>query len=107
MLRSDVLPAPLGPMIDTSSPPWTDSETFSTARTPPKCFDTLAMASCVSPEVSAAALKLRDTMPPHFLTCPLHSLMSCPYGRHTADACAKMQSPHNHCTRLNVVFTRF
>src|SRR6516164_6885511 len=92
MLRSEVLPAPFGPMIDTSSPRRTDSETFSTARTPPKCFETAEMASWVSPRTAAEGPKLRATRPLHF---PAHSLyLSMPrsYGRHTADACERMQS---------------
>src|SRR6516164_3621172 len=57
MLRSEVLPAPLGPITEISSPERTDRVTASTARTPPKCFDTPEMASCASFE---------DTMPPAF-----------------------------------------
>src|SRR6516225_4258081 len=63
MLRREVLPAPFGPMIETRPPRGTESVTFSTARTPPKCFDTPEMASCVSP---AATFTSPDTRPPAF-----------------------------------------
>src|SRR5262249_45501696 len=46
MFSSEVLPAPLGPMTETISPRLTSSVTFSTARTPPKRFDTAVAASC-------------------------------------------------------------
>src|SRR6516165_4081239 len=46
MFSSEVLPAPFGPMTETISPRVTSSVTFSTARTPPKRFDTAVAASC-------------------------------------------------------------
>src|SRR3974377_1193448 len=92
MLRSEVLPAPFGPIIDISSPWRRDSDTLSTARTPPKCFDTSEMASCVSLAVPLTPFKLSDTRPPAF-PHPLYQLMPCLYGRHTANACERMQSP--------------
>src|SRR5262245_39700950 len=42
MFRSEVFPAPLGPMIDRISPLGTSIDTPSTAVTPPKRFDTLS-----------------------------------------------------------------
>src|SRR5271163_157618 len=92
MLRSEVLPAPFGPMIETRPPRATENVTLSTARTPPKCFDTLEIASCVSLAAALAAFKLPDTRPPAFPHPPLYPLMPCLYGRHTADACKRMQS---------------
>src|SRR3954447_25885827 len=62
MLRSEVLPAPFGPMTEISSPVRTESVTASTARTPPKCFDTPEMTSCVSPEETSPPF----TSPPAF-----------------------------------------
>src|SRR6516162_9105655 len=46
MFNSEVVPAQLGPMTETISPRVTSSVTFSTARTPPKRFDTAVAASC-------------------------------------------------------------
>ena len=42
MFKSEVLPAPFGPMIEAIAPRWTAIETSSTARTPPNRFDTPA-----------------------------------------------------------------
>src|SRR6516164_7648534 len=92
MLRSEVLPAPFGPMIETRSPRATESVTLSTARTPPKCFDTSEIESCVSLAAPLAPFKLSDKRPPAFPHPPLYPLMPCLYGRHTADACERMQS---------------
>src|SRR6516164_499207 len=66
MLRSEVLPAPLGPITEISSPERTDRVTPSTARTPPKCFDTPEMVSCVSFEEMLPPFTSPDTMPPAF-----------------------------------------
>src|SRR6058998_286070 len=46
MLRSVVLPAPLGPMTDSISPRGTSRLTRVTACTPPKAFDTSRISSC-------------------------------------------------------------
>src|SRR5580704_12926409 len=67
MLRSEVLPAPFGPMTEISSPVRTESVTASTARTPPKCFDTPEMTSCASPGETSPAF----TSPPAFLALQL------------------------------------
>src|SRR5215472_14653835 len=94
MLRSEVLPAPFGPMTETSPPRRTDSETVSTARTPPKCFETSEMTSCSAPETTAGAVRLPDTLPPAFPhPSDFGRLMPYPYGRHDAEACGRMQSP--------------
>src|SRR6516165_1599216 len=78
MFSSEVLPAPFGPMIDISSPRRTDSDRLSTARTPPKCFDTSAMASCVAPAAALAPFKLSDTRPPAFPHPPALSAHAVP-----------------------------
>src|SRR5215467_11167902 len=49
MFRSEVLPAPLGPMIDRMAPRGTSSDTSCTAVTPPNFFDTPATTSWLSP----------------------------------------------------------
>src|SRR5215467_10303231 len=91
MLRSEVLPAPFGPMTEISSPERTESVTASTARTPPKCFDTPEMASCTSfaemPSISP------DTMPPAFPHLRPPRNMRAIYGRHDADAGGRTQWP--------------
>src|SRR6516225_2331658 len=66
MLRSDVLPAPFGPMIEINSPRSTASATSSTARTPPKCFETSDTVSCTLSEGVPLPFKLSDTLPPAF-----------------------------------------
>src|SRR5882724_13142224 len=58
-LTSVVLPAPLGPTIETNSPSLTWNETFVSALNTPKCFETLTVsnkgalsvtgAGCISP----------------------------------------------------------
>src|SRR5205085_2196026 len=70
MLRSEVLPAPFGPMTEISSPERTESVTASTARTPPKCFDTPEMASCASAEESLPPFTPPDTVPSAFPRLP-------------------------------------
>src|SRR5258707_793553 len=55
MFRSDVLPAPLGPMIEAIAPRLTVIDTSSTARTPPNRFDTAVAASKISSEAPADA----------------------------------------------------
>ena len=70
MLRSEVLPAPFGPMIEVSPPRRTSSEMSSTARTPPKCLDTPETASSGSLSFTAELLlKVLDTIPPAFPPC--------------------------------------
>src|ERR1700760_969104 len=80
MLRSEVLPAPFGPMTEISSPERTESVTASTARTPPKRFDTPEMASCTSPVETS--LPFTPAFPRPFARA--HMRRS--YGRHDADA---------------------
>jgi len=53
MLRSEVLPAPFGPMMERMRPLGMSTDTSSTAVTPPKCFDTPAIDNCAAePAVS-------------------------------------------------------
>src|SRR5216683_6978473 len=78
MLRSEVLPAPFGPMTETSPPRRTERVRLSTARTPPKCFDTPEMASWVSPDAPAATLKLPNTRPSAFPHPPALSTHAAP-----------------------------
>src|ERR1044071_8939324 len=60
MFNSDVLPAPLGPMIEAMAPRFTEIETSSTARTPPNRFDTARTSSSMSSESKGdAAVPLR------------------------------------------------
>src|SRR5215468_6058152 len=93
MLRSEVLPAPLGPITEISSPERTDSVTASTARTPPKCFDTPEMASCTSFEETLLPFTSPDTMPPAFPRPSAGPHMHATYGRHDADAGSRRQWP--------------
>src|SRR5208282_850920 len=104
MLSSEVLPAPFGPMTDTSPPRRTDNVMLSTARTPPKCFDTPEMVSCAS---AVETFKFSDTRPPAFP--PAHFIRSCRalmagiLLTHARE-CNRL---HNLRIRLNVVITRF
>src|SRR5262245_48056727 len=91
MLRSEVLPAPFGPMIETRLPRPTESETPSTARTPPKCFDTPEMASWVSRAAPVETFELPEATSARISSPAGYSLMPHPYGRHTADAYKRMQ----------------
>ena len=52
MLKNVVLPAPLGPMIETIERSGIEKETSLTATRPPKIFDTLSVASSVGAEPS-------------------------------------------------------
>src|SRR5258706_7037888 len=68
MLRSDVLPAPFGPITERISPSRTSRLTSSTAVTPPNCWATRSTRSCTWPaakEVSLQKLVIHDanTMP--------------------------------------------
>src|SRR5690348_6205366 len=93
MLRSEVLPAPFGPMTDISSPERTESVTPSTARTPPKCFDTPEMTSCASPGETPQPFTSPDTMAPAFPRPSAGAHMRANYGRHDADADGRRQWP--------------
>ena len=53
MFKSEVLPAPLGPMIEAIAPRLSAIDTSSTARTPPNRFDTAVAASKTSSETPA------------------------------------------------------
>src|ERR1700722_14924894 len=67
MLSSEVLPAPFGPMIEAMCPRRTESDTPSTARTPPNRFDAPVTTSCTSSGVGgavAAAIATFDFLPP-------------------------------------------
>src|SRR5579862_4307925 len=87
MFKSEVLPAPFGPMTEAMSPCRTSSDTSSTARTPPKRFDTWLTASWISPGdrladgvVDAGAMSRASL-----------SLMHRGYGWHDAGAPSRMQ----------------
>src|SRR5215471_3258218 len=88
MLRSEVFPAPLGPMTDTISPRRTAKDTSSTAHTPPKCLDTATAESWAAsapplPEPAGWGL-----MAPAFLPrLVMHSRSSC----HDARAAIEVQ----------------
>src|SRR5271168_824277 len=100
MLSSEVLPAPFGPIIEVSPPRRTDSEISSTARTPPKCFETPETASSISPPAGAPRpLTLPDTMPSAFPRLPAASSMPSDYGQHDADAEPRMQPVQQGFTR--------
>src|SRR6185436_1216735 len=70
MFSSEVLPAPLGPMIDTMLPRGTSSDTPCDATTPPNFFDTPSTTSWLSP--SAATSRRADVpamTPPYSRSC--------------------------------------
>src|SRR5216683_1078350 len=90
MLRSEVLPAPLGPMIEAIAPRLTAIDTSSTARTPPNRFDTAVAASNTSSDVSAARVVAPSAMLLAFLS-PQPVFMRRRYGRHDAGANKRMQ----------------
>src|SRR6266478_4113323 len=56
MLSSEVLPAPLGPMMARISPLRMSKETPLTALTPPKASDTFSTASSTSPATTSGPL---------------------------------------------------
>src|SRR5271170_2402704 len=90
MFRSEVLPAPLGPIIEAIAPRWTAIETSSTARTPPNRFDTAVTVSNASSGVSAARIPAPGAMLLAFLPqIWLH--MSAENGRHDGGADTRMQ----------------
>src|SRR6059036_335194 len=62
MLRSVVLPAPLGPITERISPRGTSRLTRVTACTPPKAFDTSRISSCEL--TTATAFRRRGPRPP-------------------------------------------
>src|SRR6185503_3804028 len=99
MFRSEVLPAPFGPMIEAMAPRSTEIETSSTARTPPNRFDTPRTSSSTSP----AAEVDEDPVPPcmlaAFLPRQAWRLMRRRYGRHDAGAAGRMQPPHTGADR--------
>src|SRR5690348_10579071 len=87
MLRSEVLPAPLGPMTETTSPLRTAKDTSSTAQTPPKCLDTATAESCAAPAPPSASAGV-GFMIPAFLPRPvMHGRCTC----HDARARAEVQ----------------
>src|ERR1043166_9509807 len=76
MLSSVVLPAPFGPMIETISPCPTKTVTSSTARTPPKRFDTPDTASCgCSTAASEACAALDIVRGPILCGCGMAGMM--------------------------------
>src|SRR5260370_41480805 len=90
MLSSEVLPAPLGPMIEAISPRRTAIDTSSTARTPPNRFDTAVAASRTSSDEPADRVVAPSTMLLAFLS-PQPAFMHRCYGRHDADPNPIMQ----------------
>src|SRR6266852_2472686 len=92
MFKNEVLPAPLGPMIEAIAPRLTAIDTSSTARTPPNRFDTAVAASNTSSDVSAARVVAPSAMLLAFLS-PQPVFMQRRYGRHDAGADKRMQPP--------------
>src|SRR5205823_5100807 len=90
MLRSDVLPAPFGPMIEVMPPRRTEIDTPSTARTPPNRFDTPAAASRTS-SASADPMLAPVAMPLALLPKNHDGALQRRYGSHDAGAIARMQ----------------
>src|SRR5215212_2043667 len=66
MLSSDVLPAPLGPMMETMPPRGTSRETSCTAVTPPNFLDTPSTTSWLSPSGAAARRADAPAMTPPY-----------------------------------------
>src|SRR6185436_16143479 len=66
MFRSDVLPAPLGPMIDRMRPRGTSSEMSWPAVTPPNFFDTPSTTSWLSPSGASARRADAPAMTPPY-----------------------------------------
>src|SRR5438105_7519202 len=93
MLRVKGLPAPCGPITEISAPERTESVTASTARTPPKCFETPEMASCASLGETSPPFTSPDTIPPAFPRPSAGAHMRATYGRHDADAGGRRQWP--------------
>src|SRR5712672_2181836 len=91
MFKSEVLPAPLGPMMEAIAPRLTAIDTSSTARTPPNRFDTAVAASNVLSEAPADAGAASTCMRPASSQKTTWRLMRRRYGWHDADAIARMQ----------------
>src|SRR5437867_10371870 len=103
MFRSEVLPAPLGPMIEAIAPRSTATDTSSTARTPPNRFDTAAAFSNTSAGASAGRVVTPTAMLRAF-SLGSGGIMRRRYARHDADATTRMQrsrgaAPHGAATR--------
>src|SRR5712671_6577062 len=81
MLRSEVLPAPFGPMIEAISPRRTEIDTSSTARTPPNRFETAVAAR------SSSSAGFGNRAPPKEFGRHMRQR----YGWHDADAIKRMQ----------------
>src|SRR5579863_8275868 len=103
MLSSEVLPAPLGPMIEAICPHLTEIDTSSTARTPPKRFDAPATTSCgpssVREDPLAAAPSIR------FASLPLRRMRP-GYGWHDADEIAIKQPGARPASALRLAVAR-
>src|SRR5580700_1155280 len=91
MLRSEVLPAPFGPMIEAISPRRAENVTSSTARTPPNRLETAVAASRRSSEVPADAAVPPTTILPASSRKTQWRPMRRRYGWHDADAIARKQ----------------
>src|ERR1700722_15144353 len=88
MLSSEVLPAPFGPMIEAMCPRRTESDTPSTARTPPNRFDASVTTSCTpsgAADLVAAAIAIR------FVFLPFERDMRPGYGGHDAEGVPRTQ----------------
>src|SRR4026207_1302516 len=66
MLSSDVLPAPLGPMMERMRPRGTSSEMSWPAVTPPNFFDTPSTTSWLSPSGASARRADAPAMTPPY-----------------------------------------
>src|SRR5436190_10380334 len=93
MFRNEVLPAPLGPMIEAIAPRSTAIDTSSTARTPPNRFETAVAASNAPSEAPADAGAASTCMLPASSQKTAWRLMRRRYGWHDADAVTRMQRP--------------
>src|SRR3954454_20442393 len=90
MLRSEVLPAPFGPMTEVMPPRLTEIDTSSTARTPPNRFETAAAARRTSSGPSAVPVHAPRAMPLALLP-NYHGALQRRYGSHDAGAIGRMQ----------------
>src|SRR5579862_6387033 len=75
-LTIEVLPAPFGPMMENSSPDWTEKLTSVSARTPPKRSDTPRTSNVLSnrPSCTSGAFRALDRLSLNFQRDPISAL---------------------------------